>query len=465
MFGTILIANRGEIALRVARTCREIGVRVVAVCSTADRDSAVTRVADETVQIGPASARLSYLNAPAIIEAALRTGAEAIHPGYGFLAEDPDFADACERHGIVFIGPPPEVMERIGDKAAARALMARAGLPVLPGSPGPVERVAEAKEIADWIGYPVMLKAVAGGGGRGTAVVRQPQDFLRAYTETRTSAQATFADSRVYLERLAEASRHVEVQVLCDRHGNVVHLGERDCSVQRRRQKLVEETPAPGLHADLRVRLHEAAILGARAAGLVGAATFEFLVDEDGAFFFIEINGRIQVEHPVTEMVSGIDIVREQLRVAAGIPIGVHQSDVELRGVAIECRVNAEDPFRGFLPTSGVLQEFTVPGGPFTRVDTHGFPGWKVTPDYDSLLAKVAVWAQDRDRALARMDRALSEFRVRGAGMCTTIGFLRETLAHPFFRDAKHTTCLVEELLAGAPLLCPGDEGVCPDFR
>jgi acetyl-CoA carboxylase biotin carboxylase subunit len=417
--------------------------------STADRDSAVVRVADEAVQIGPPPAKRSYLSVPAIIEAALRTGADAIHPGYGFLSEDPDFAEICEAHGITFVGPPASVMAQLGDKATARALMAGAGLPVIPGSDRTLESAAVAKDFAGEIQYPVTIKAAAGGGGRGLRMVRDPRDFLRAYKETRATAQAVFGDGRVYVERFLDAARHVEVQVLCDQHGNAVHLGERDCSVQRRHQKLIEETPAPGLPTDLTTRMGEAAVRGALAVGFVGAGTFEFLVDGDGAFWFMEINCRLQVEHPVTEMVTGIDLVKEQLRVAAGLPLEFRQKDVKSRGVAVECRINAEDPGRGFAPTAGVLEEFIPAGGPFTRVDTHGFTGYRVTPDYDSLLAKLIVWAPDRAQALTRMERALSEFLVRGPGVHTTIEFLAQVLRHPLFQEAKHTTSLVDQIVAG----------------
>lgn len=446
MFAKVLIANRGEIALRVARTCRELGIRTVAVHSTADRDSAVVRFADESVQIGPPAPKHSYLNMPAILEAALRTGTDAIHPGYGFLSEDPDFADACERCGITFIGPPPSVLARLGDKAAVRAIMGDAGLPLLSDRLETVENAADAKDVADEIGYPVIVKAAAGGGGRGMTVVRDPQSFLSAYQRTREHAQALFGDSHVYVERFLSSARHVEIQVLGDHQGNVVHLGERDCSVQRRYQKLIEETPSPGLSRKLTARMGVAAVQAARAVGYVGAGTFEFLVD-DNAFFFMEINCRIQVEHPVTEMVTGIDLVRQQLHVAAGLPLSLRQDDVVPRGAAIECRINAEDPDRGFAPTPGVLEEFMPATGHFMRVDTHGFPGFRVTPDYDSLLAKLVAWAPDRDQALARMRRALGEFGVSGRGLCTTIGFLTEVLAHPRFRDANHTTSLVEQML------------------
>lgn len=446
VFSTVLVANRGEIALRVLRACRELGMRTVAVYSTADRDSAVVRLADEAVHIGPPQSKASYLSVPAVIEAAHRTGAQAIHPGYGFLSEDPDFAEVCEDSGITFIGPPASVMQRLGDKAAARALMAEAGLPVLPGSTGAVATPAEAKDIAGRIGYPLILKAVAGGGGRGMAVVREPDALVPAFNETRAHARAVFGDERLYMERFVEHARHVEVQVLADRHGKVVHLGERDCSVQRRHQKMVEEAPAPNLPQERRTAMCAAAVRGAAAVGYVGAGTFEFVLTPDHEFYLMEINCRLQVEHPVTEMVTGIDIVREQILIAAGQPLTFGQSDVVRRGVAIECRVNAEDPDRGFAPTPGSLTEFVPPGGPFVRVDTHAFPGWRVGPDYDSLLAKTVAWAPDREQALARMDRALGEFRVGGGGVRTTLGFLRRVLARPEFRSATHTTGLIETM-------------------
>jgi acetyl-CoA carboxylase biotin carboxylase subunit len=451
VFDTVLIANRGEIALRVVRTCRELGLRTVAVHSTIDRDSAVVRLADEAVQIGPPAARHSYLNVPAVIEAALRTRAGAIHPGYGFLSEDADFAEVCESEGITFVGPPARVLRDLGDKAAARALMVAAGLPVQPGSTETLDSAMAAKRVADDIGYPVIIKAAAGGGGRGMSVVSDPREFTSAYRRTRAAARAVFGDSRVYVERFQEVARHVEVQVLCDAHGNGIALGERDCSVQRRHQKLIEETPAPGLPAELTHRMGEAAVRGALAAGFVGAGTFEFLVGPADDFTFMEVNCRIQVEHPVTEATTGIDLVREQLLIAAGHPLGFTAGDVVRRGVAVECRVNAEDPLRGFAPAPGELTEFEPPGGPFTRVDTHGRVGMRITPDYDSLLAKVIVWAPDREQALARMRRALAEFQVSGRGISTTIPFLAEIIDHPLFQDGKHSTSLVEQVLATRP--------------
>ncbi|WP_173142204.1 acetyl-CoA carboxylase biotin carboxylase subunit [Kibdelosporangium persicum] len=451
MFDKVLVANRGEIALRVVRTCREMGIRTVVVHSTADRDSAAVLAADETVQIGPGAPKRSYLYPPMIIEAALRTGAQAIHPGYGFLSEDPDFAEICARSGITFIGPRPEVMARLGDKVMARELMDKAGLPVVPGSTQALSDPAEVVTTAKRIGLPVIIKASAGGGGRGMAVVREWDDLLPAFRSTRAAARAVFGDERVYLERFWERARHVEVQVLADNHGNVVQLGERDCSVQRRHQKLIEESPAPALDPQMRARLAEAAVRGVRAAGYTGAGTFEFLVDGRQAAF-IEVNCRIQVEHPVTEMVTGIDLVREQIRVAAGLPLSVTQDGVRPWGVAMECRVNAEDPSRDFAPCPGELTEFVPPGGPFVRVDTHAYPGWRVPPQYDSLLAKVIVWAADREQALARMNRALCEFRIGGPGIRTTVELLRDVLANPIFRAGDHCTALLRETNeAGVP--------------
>jgi acetyl-CoA carboxylase biotin carboxylase subunit len=457
VFSTILIANRGEIALRVARTCRELGIRTVAVCSDSDRDTAVTRFADECVRIGPAAARHSYLNAAAIVTAALQTGADAVHPGYGFLSEDPDFAEICEAEGLTFIGPSAELLGRLGDKARAREIAAAAGLPVLPGSQESLTTLEQARSLAAEIGYPVILKATAGGGGRGMTVVRAARDLPRAWAEARGSAQAVFGDPRLYMERYLEHARHVEVQVLGDGRGGAIHLGERDCSVQRRRQKLIEETPGPGLPRELADRICADAVRAASHVNYAGAGTYEFLVDDDGGYTFMEVNCRIQVEHPVTEMVTGVDLVREQLRVAAGDGLSITQDDVQPRGVSIECRVNAEDPRRGFMPTPGAIDEFQPPSGPFVRVDTHGYPGFRVTADYDPLLAKVSVWAPDRRQAIERADRALEEFRVSGRGVRTTIDFLREVMENPVFRAAKHTTALIDEMAAsGADLRLTG---------
>ena len=448
MVSTVLIANRGEIALRIARTCRELGLATIAVHSTADRESAVVRLADRAVQIGPAEARRSYRNAAALVQAAICSGADAIHPGYGFLSEEPDFAEICEAAGITFIGPPARVMAQLGDKVTARQVADDVGLEVLPGSRTVLRTVEEAEAVVAEIGYPVIVKAAAGGGGRGMVVARDRAHLGAAFAAARTIAQAVFGDNRVYVERYLDDARHVEVQVLGDRHGHVVHLGERDCSVQRRHQKLVEETPSPSLGVELRTEIGEAAARAAAAIGYVGAGTFEFVLDDDDKFFFLEVNCRLQVEHPVTEMVTGVDLVREQILIADGHGLTFRQADVEPRGVAVECRINAEDPARDFLPTPGVLTEFLLPGGPFTRVDTHAFPGWTVTTDYDSLLAKLAVWAPDRAGALARMSRALDEFYIAGSGMRTTVGFLHDVIAHPAFRTARHRTSLVSQMQA-----------------
>ncbi|MFC4587717.1 acetyl-CoA carboxylase biotin carboxylase subunit [Sphaerisporangium corydalis] len=448
MFTTVLVANRGEIALRVLRTCREMGIRTVVAHSTADRDSPAVRLADESIQIGPAAPRRSYLNPAAIVTAALQAGADAVHPGYGFLSESPEFAEICQAHGLTLIGPPAGVIARLGDKARAREFAVRAGLPVLPGGQGPASGAAEAARTADAVGYPVVIKATAGGGGRAMTVVHEPGAFTRAFDATRREAVALFGDPRVYVEKYLDAARHVEVQILADSHGNVVHLGARDCSVQRRRQKLIEETPPPNLPSATIEHLGELTVRAARMAGYVGAGTFEYVLDERGACHFIEVNCRLQVEHPITEMVTGIDLVREQLRVAAGQPLGYGQRDIVCSGVSIECRVNAEDPARGFLPTPGVIEEFVPPGGPFTRVDTHVAGDTRITADYDPLIAKVSVWAPDRAQALARAHRALEEFTIRGAGVCTDLAFLREVLAHPLFRYAKHTTSLVDQMMS-----------------
>lgn len=447
---TVLVANRGEIAVRVIRTCAELGLRTVAVYSAADEDSAAVRLADRAFRIGPGPAKRSYAYAPAIIEAARATGADAIHPGYGFLSEDPDFAEVCEAEGFVFVGTPAAVLADLGDKSSARALMSAAGLPLLPGSRDPLDSVGAAHALADEIGYPVIIKAVAGGGGRGMRVVRASADFPAAWQETRAGAAAVFGDGRLYVERYLDSARHVEVQILADTHGTVVHLGARDCSLQRRHQKLVEESPAPRLGPELTARIGEAAVRGARAVGYVGAGTFEFLLDPQGRFYFMEVNCRLQVEHPVTEMVTGVDLVAEQLRIAAGEHLALTPDELTPRGVAIECRINAEDPEREFAPAPGRLTECVLPGGPFVRVDTHVGPGYAVPPHYDSLLAKVVVWAPDRPAAIARMRRALAETRIRGLGVATTAEFLHDILDHPRFRAAEHDTALIGEVTTPA---------------
>ncbi|MET0989370.1 MAG: acetyl-CoA carboxylase biotin carboxylase subunit [Glaciihabitans sp.] len=434
----MLIANRGEIAVRIARTCRELGIEVVAVHSSADRDSEVVRLADIAVNIGPPAPRRSYLNIPNIIEAALQTGADAIHPGYGFLSEDPDFAEICESAGLTFIGPPPSVMQDMGNKATARRLMQEAGLPMLPGVVEPVRSVGDGQEIAADIGYPVIIKAAAGGGGRGMSVVHTAADFSDAFVSTREIARAVFGDPAVYVERYLAGARHVEVQVLCDQYGDGVFLGERDCSLQRRHQKLLEEAPAGHMTVSQRENLGALAVRGALSVGYTGAGTVEFLVDGEGLPYFMEMNARIQVEHPVTEMLTGIDLIREQILIADGLPLAFSQQDVRCIGAAIECRINAEDPARGFAPAPGRLDVYTVPGGPWTRLDTGYREGDQVSPHYDSLLAKLIVWAPTRDQALSRMDRALAELTVEGPGLSTTATLHRALLRHPDIRADRH---------------------------
>jgi acetyl-CoA carboxylase biotin carboxylase subunit len=448
VFAKVLIANRGEIALRVARACRELGVPCVAVYSSADAESAVVRFADEAVHIGPPASGRSYLHIPSLIGAALKTGADAIHPGYGFLSEDPYFAEICANEGITFIGPKPDVMEKVGDKATARELMQKAGLPLLPGTVDPVNTVDEAREIADSIGYPVIIKAVAGGGGRGMSVVWSRDDLPGLYQSTRATAQAVFKDSAVYIERYLQSPMHTEIQIVCDGHGHGVYFGERDCSVQRRHQKLIEEAPSIHLTPEMRRDIGEKAVKGALSIGYTGAGTMEFLLDHEGNFAFMEMNARIQVEHPVSEMITSVDLIQEQIRVAAGERLSVDQDAIEFRGHAIECRINAEDPDNNFAPTAGRLETYSPPGGPWTRVDSHCYPGWTVSPFYDSLIAKLIVWAPDRQRAIERMQRALGEFEITGRGVKTTIPFHQRILAHPRFRAGDVSTSFVEEFMA-----------------
>jgi acetyl-CoA carboxylase biotin carboxylase subunit len=448
LFAKVLIANRGEIALRVARACRELGIKSVAVYSSADLDSAAVAFADEAVHVGPPHPSKSYLHIPNIVGAALKAGADAIHPGYGFLSEDPFFAEICANNGIAFIGPEPDVMEKVGDKAVARDLMQKAGLPLLPGTVEPVETLDEAHDIASSIGYPVIIKAVAGGGGRGMNVVRRAEDLPRLYETTRATAQAVFKDSAVYIERYLEAPRHTEVQLVCDGLGNGVYFFERDCSVQRRHQKLIEEAPSIHLTEEQRRDIGERAVNGALSVGYTGAGTMEFLLDREGNLSFMEMNARIQVEHPVSEMITNVDLIQEQIRVAAGEPLSVSQSELKISGHAIECRVNAEDPDRDFAPAAGRLDVYVPPGGPWTRVDSHCYPGWTISPFYDSLIAKLIVWAPSRTEAIERMDRALSEFQIEGRGVRTTIPFHRRVLADERFRAGDVSTDFVERFLA-----------------
>jgi acetyl-CoA carboxylase biotin carboxylase subunit len=424
----VLIANRGEIALRVIRACRELDLPTVAVFSTADQDALHVRRADEAVCIGPPHARESYLNVEAMLQAARQSGADAVHPGYGFLAENADFAAACRDEGLIFVGPGPEAIEAMGDKVAARRLAASAGAPTIPGTEGTTS-IEEALEVAGEIGYPVLIKAAAGGGGRGIRAARAEEELAELLAQAAMEADAAFGDGSLYLEKLLVDARHVEVQVLGDAHGNLIHLFERECSLQRRRQKLLEESPSPALDADTRDAITGAALGIAAAVGYENAGTIEFLLDRDGGFYFIEMNTRIQVEHPVTELVTGVDLVKEQLRVARGEPLSVRQDEVAVTGAAIEVRINAEDPERDFLPSPGEITALELPGGPGVRVDTAAYAGYHVPPFYDSLVAKLICSGRDRAEAIARTRRALEEFVV--GGIRTTIPFHLELLADP----------------------------------
>jgi acetyl-CoA carboxylase, biotin carboxylase subunit len=436
MFHKILIANRGEIALRILRTCREMGIRTVVAHSQADAGSLPVRLADESICIGPAEARQSYLNIPSIISAASITDSEAIHPGYGLLSENAAFAEICRACGITFIGPAPEAIRLMGDKAQARAMAKQAGAPVVPGSEGPLEGVDEAQALADTIGYPIVVKAASGGGGRGMRVVRARDMLAQAFATCQAEAAQAFGSSELYLEKFVGEARHIEVQVLGDRNGIRVHLGERDCSVQRRHQKLLEESPASTISEETRAGLYKAALTVANSVNYVSAGTVEFLVARDGTFYFIEMNTRIQVEHPVTEMVTGIDLVREQIRIASGEPLGYKQRAITMRGHAIECRINAEDP-EHFVPSPGTVTAWRPPGGHGVRVDSHLVPGAIVPPYYDSLIAKIIVHGRDRAEAIARMQRALSETHVEGVK--TTISYHQKLLADPIFLSGEHT--------------------------
>ncbi len=448
MFSKILVANRGEIAVRVIRACKELGIRTVAIYSEADEAALHVRLADEAVCVGPASSARSYLNIPNIMSAALLTGAEAIHPGYGYLAERARFAEICEDHGIEFIGPKPWTIEIMGDKAAAKKAMEAAGVPVITGSDGPVESDNEALRVAREIGYPVIVKAATGGGGKGMRVVHCQEDFLRALNLARAEADAAFGNGEVYIEKFIDKPRHVEIQIAADRHGNVVHLGERECSLQRRQQKILEEAPCIALTPKLRQAMGEAAVAGAKAVEYVNTGTVEFLVDQDGQFYFMEMNTRIQVEHPVTEMITGIDLVKEQLRIAAGERLSFSQDDVTLRGHAIECRINAENPEAGFIPSPGVISAYHAPGGMGVRVDSSIYPGWEVSPFYDPMIAKIIAWGRNREEAIARMEAALSEMVIEG--IATSIPFHLELLRDEGFRSGKfHTKYIEEEFMTG----------------
>lgn len=441
MFKKILIANRGEIALRIIRTCKEMGIKTVAVYSTADTDSLHVKFADEAVCIGPPVSRESYLKIPRILAAAEITNAEAIHPGYGFLAENAEFSRICGEHNIKFIGPSPLMIDTMGDKSRAKENMIKYGVPVIPGSEGVVKNANEGKKTADEMGYPVIIKAVAGGGGRGMRIVKESKDFIRQYEAATTEAAAAFGNPDVYIEKFIEEPRHIEIQILGDTHGYITHLGERDCSLQRRHQKILEEAPSPVMDPDLRDAMGNAAIRAAESVQYEGAGTIEFLVDKHKNFYFMEMNTRIQVEHPVTEEVTGYDLIRSQIEIAAGLPL--RRKPLKIRGHSIECRINAEDPAHGFRPSAGKISVFHCPGGHSVRVDTHAYSGYVVPPNYDSMIAKLIVSAPSRTEAIARMHRALDEFVIEG--IKTTIPYHKQLLQDPGFIKGEFNTGYLEK--------------------
>jgi acetyl-CoA carboxylase biotin carboxylase subunit len=446
MFKKILIANRGEIAVRVIRACREMGISPVAVYSEADRGALHVRHADEAYPIGPSPSTQSYLSIDKIIDAIKRSRAEAVHPGYGFLSENAAFAQACEDARITFIGPSPKSIALMGSKIESRKAAAQYGVPMVPGTTEPVRDTQEARRIAGSIGYPVMLKASAGGGGKGMRLVASEKEIDDALQLTRAEARSAFGDDAVYLEKFVQRPRHIEIQVLADQHGNAVFLGERECSIQRRHQKVIEECPSPIVDADLRQRMGEAALQVVRAADYTNAGTVEFLVDHNRQFYFLEMNTRLQVEHPVTEMVTGIDLVKEQVRIAAGLPIQFRQQDIVMKGAAIECRVYAEDPENNFFPSPGTIRVLQTPAGPGIRDDSGVYEGWTVPIDYDPLISKLVAWAPTRDEALQRMQRALGEYQIEG--IRTNLGFFREVVNHPEFKKGEFDTGFIARWLA-----------------
>ncbi|WP_151734344.1 acetyl-CoA carboxylase biotin carboxylase subunit [Paenibacillus tengchongensis] len=439
----VLIANRGEIAVRIIRACREMGISTVAVYSEPDRDSLHVRLADEAYCIGPMPSKDSYLNFTNIVSVATLTECDAVHPGYGFLAENADFAEICESCNITFIGPSPEAITRMGDKAVAKDTMKQAGVPVIPGSDGLVNDVKEAVVLGREIGYPIIIKATAGGGGKGIRIAEDEEALVKQITAAQQEAQKAFGNAGVYLEKFLTGMKHVEIQIIADKHGNVVHLGERDCSVQRRRQKLVEEAPCPVLTPEIRTAMGEAAVRAALAVDYSGAGTLEFLLGPDGQFYFMEMNTRIQVEHPVTEMVTGVDLIKEMISVAEGNPLSFTQEDIVINGWAIECRINAEDPERNFMPSPGKIGFYLPPGGPGVRVDSGAYPGYTISPFYDSMIAKLIVWAPTRQEAVLKMKRALAEFAVEG--IHTTIPFHQKLLEHPVFLDGNFDIKFLED--------------------
>ena len=443
MFKKVLIANRGEIAVRVIRACRELGIKTVAVYSTADKNSLHVQLADEAYCIGPTPSKDSYLNMTNLMSVATSTGADAIHPGYGFLAENADFAEICAACNITFIGPDPQAMIKMGDKNIARDTMKNAGVPIVPGTDDLIEDIDEAIKIADQAGYPVIIKATAGGGGKGMRVARDQDELVTSVRQAQKEAQAAFGNAGVYLEKYLENTRHIEIQIIADKHGNVCHLGERDCSIQRRHQKLVEEAPSPALDPETRRQMGEAAVNAAKAVNYHGAGTVEFLLNYDGKFYFMEMNTRIQVEHPVSEWITGIDLIKEQILVAAGVPLSFTQDEVQIRGWAIECRVNAENPAKNFMPSPGKINRYLPPGGFGVRVDSACYQGYEISPFYDSMIAKIIVWGKDRNDAIQRMKRALGETIIEGP--FTTIPFHQKLLEHEVFVGGNFNTKFLEE--------------------
>jgi acetyl-CoA carboxylase biotin carboxylase subunit len=442
-FHKILVANRGEIAVRIIRACREMGIYTVAVFSEADRDSLHVRLADEAYCIGPTLSKDSYLNFTNLMSVATLTESDAVHPGYGFLAENADFAEICEQCNITFIGPSPMAISKMGDKAVAKQTMKDANVPVIPGSDGLIEDLDEAVLVARKIGYPVIIKATAGGGGKGIRIAEDEDSLIAQITTAQQEAQKAFGNSGVYLEKYLTGMKHVEIQILADKHGNAVHLGERDCSVQRRRQKLVEEAPCPVLTPEVREAMGQAAVRAALAVEYSGAGTLEFLLGPDGQFYFMEMNTRIQVEHPVTEMITSIDIIKEMIQVAQGEPLSFRQEDIVINGWSMECRINAEDPERNFMPSPGQIQFYLPPGGPGVRVDSGAYTGYTISPHYDSMIAKLIVWAPTRDEAISRMRRALGEFEVEG--IHTTIPFHLKLMDHKLFQAGTFDIKFLEE--------------------
>ena len=449
MFSKILIANRGEIAVRIIRACKEMNIRTVAVYSQADKDSLHIRLADEAICIGPTASANSYLNIPAIISAAEITDVDAIHPGYGFLAENPHFAEICESCRITFIGPTPENIRLMGDKMQARETMRKAGIPIVPGSQSAVKDKEDALKTAKKIGYPVIIKAAAGGGGKGMRVCHNDISLISGLMTAKSEAEASFGNSNVYIEKYVEKPRHIEIQLLADKYGRVIHLGERDCSIQRRHQKLLEESPSPAVDSKLRKKLGETAVKAAKEVKYSSAGTIEFLMDEKKNFYFMEMNTRIQVEHPVTELVTGIDILKEQIKIACGEKLKIQQDDVKINGSSIECRINAEDHQNNFMPSPGRIEVLNFPGGPGVRIDSHAYQGYIVSQYYDSLIAKLIVWGRDRKEAIQVMRRSLDEFAIEP--IKTTISFHREVLKNPFFVKGEFSTNFINEHFKSSP--------------